>query len=164
MGMSDYVRGLRRLVGTELLFMPSVACMIRDDEGRMLLVRHVEGRWMLPGGVVDPGERPADAARRECWEEAGIVVDPVRIAGVFGGPEHHTTYENGDNAGWIVTVFDAVHPRGRAARTRRRDAGRRLVRTRMLIDAREVADADPRVGAWLIGARGASQLTWLPPQ
>ena len=108
MGISDYVRGLRGLVGTELLFLPSVACLIRDDEGRLLLVHHVEGRWMLPGGVVDPGERPADAARRECWEEAGIVVDPLRIAGVYGGPEHRTTYANGDNAAWVVTVFDAV--------------------------------------------------------
>jgi len=106
-GISDYVRGLRELVGTELLFLPSVACLIRDGEGRVLLVRHVEGRWMLPGGVVDPGERPADAARRECWEEAGVVVEPTRIAGVYGGPEHHTTYANGDNAAWIVTVFDA---------------------------------------------------------
>jgi 8-oxo-dGTP pyrophosphatase MutT (NUDIX family) len=108
MGMSDYVRGLRRLIGNELLFMPSVACVIRDEDGRLLLVRHVEGRWMLPGGAVDPGETPADAVRRECWEEAGVLVDPIRIAGVFSGPEYRVTYENGDDAGWVVTIFDAV--------------------------------------------------------
>ena len=106
--MSDYVRGLRALVGTQLLFMPSVACVIRDDAGRLLLVQHVEGRWMLPGGAIDPGERPADAARRECWEEAGVLVDPVRIAGVFSGPEYRVTYANGDDAGWVVTIFDAI--------------------------------------------------------
>ena len=105
--MSDYVRGLRALIGTELLFMPSVACVIRDDEGRLLLVRHVEGRWMLPGGAIDPGERPADAARRECWEEAGVLVEPLRIAGVFGGPEYRITYSNGDEAAWVTTIFEA---------------------------------------------------------
>src|SRR6266851_4789268 len=163
MGMSDYVRGLRRLVGTELLFMPSVACMIRDDEGRMLLVRHVEGPWMLPGGVVDPGERPADAARRECWEEAGIVVDPVRIAGVFGGPEHRTTYENGDEAGWIVTVFDAVHregePHGHDDETQ--DVGWFAPDE---IDALEMAEATRATLHALIGGAAFVAATWLPPQ
>ncbi len=107
MGMSDYVRGLREKIGTDLLFMPSVASLVRDDDGRILLVRHVEGRWMLPGGAVDPGERPAEAARRECLEEAGVVIEPFSIAGVYGGPEYRVTYANGDEAAWIVTIFEA---------------------------------------------------------
>lgn len=112
MGMSDYVRALRARVGHDLLFMPSVAALIRDAEGRILLVRHVEGRWMLPGGAVDPGERPAEAMRRECREEAGVDVEPRRIAGVFGGPEYRITYANGDEAMWVVTVFEAELVRG----------------------------------------------------
>ena len=107
MGMSDYVRGVREKIGTDLLFMPSVASLVRDDDGRILLVRHVEGRWMLPGGAVDPGERPAEAARRECLEEAGVVIEPLSIAGVYGGPEYRVTYANGDEAAWIVTIFEA---------------------------------------------------------
>jgi len=107
MGMSDYVRRLREKVGNDLLFMPSTHCVIRDDAGRLLLVRHVEGRWMLPGGAIEPGETPADAARRECWEEARVLVEPQRIAGVYGGPEYNVTYANGDQARWIVTIFEA---------------------------------------------------------
>jgi 8-oxo-dGTP pyrophosphatase MutT (NUDIX family) len=87
--------------------MPSVAALIRNDDGRILFVQHVEGRWQLPGGAVDPGERPAEAMRRECLEEAGIEVEPIRIAGVFGGPEYRITYANGDETGWVVTVFEA---------------------------------------------------------
>jgi 8-oxo-dGTP pyrophosphatase MutT (NUDIX family) len=106
-GMSDYVRRLREKIGNEFMFMPSVAALIRDEDGRILLVQHVEGRWQLPGGAVDPGERPAVAMQRECLEEAGITVEPVHIAGVFGGPEYRITYANGDKAGWVVTVFEA---------------------------------------------------------
>ena len=106
-GMSDYVRRLRKKVGNDFMFMPSVSALIRDDDGRILFVQHVEGRWQLPGGAVDPGERPAEAMRRECLEEAGITVEPIRIAGVFGGPEYRITYSNGDDAGWVVTVFEA---------------------------------------------------------
>ena len=105
--MSDYVRGLREKIGHDFMLMPSVAALIRDDDGRILLVRHVEGRWQLPGGAVDPGERPAAAMQRECREEAGITVEPIRIAGVYGGPEYRITYANGDETGWVVTVFEA---------------------------------------------------------
>jgi 8-oxo-dGTP pyrophosphatase MutT (NUDIX family) len=105
--MSDYVRELRAKVGNDFLFMPSVSALIRTDDGRILFVQHFEGRWQLPGGAVDPGERPAEAMQRECLEEAGITVEPIRVAGVFGGPEYCITYSNGDKAGWVVTVFEA---------------------------------------------------------
>ena len=161
MGISDYVRGLRGLVGTELLFLPSVACLVRDDAQRILLVRHVEGRWMLPGGVVDPGERPADAARRECWEEAGVVVDPVRIAGVYGGPEHFTTYANGDRAAWVVTVFDAILREGEphAHDDETQDAGWFALDE---IDALEMGDATRETLRQLLGGASFVGATWQP--
>jgi len=119
--MSEYVRRLREKVGNDLLFMPSTHCVIRDGAGRLLLVRHAEGRWMLPGGAIEPGETPADAARRECWEEARVLVEPLRIAGVYGGPEYAVTYANGDRARWIATIFEARivsgEPRPGAAET-----------------------------------------------
>jgi 8-oxo-dGTP pyrophosphatase MutT (NUDIX family) len=105
--MSDYVRALREKVGTDLLFMPSAHALIRDGEGRILLVRHVEGRWQLPGGAVDPGEGPGEAARRECLEEIGVPVELEQIAGVYGGPEHRFRYANGDDVAWVATIFAA---------------------------------------------------------
>jgi 8-oxo-dGTP pyrophosphatase MutT (NUDIX family) len=107
MGMSDYVRGLREKIGNDLLLMPAVVGFIRDGEGRVLLVQHVEGRWQLPGGAVDPGERPEEALCRECLEEANAEVRPSRIAGVFGGPEYRATYANGDEIAFVVVAFEA---------------------------------------------------------
>ncbi|HEY8704857.1 MAG TPA: NUDIX domain-containing protein [Gaiellaceae bacterium] len=105
--MSDYVRGLRERVGHDLLFGPSAACLIRDGD-KVLLVKHVEGRWTFPAGAVDPGERPAEAAQRETLEEAGIVVEPSRIAGVYGGgPDFSGVYSNGDRVAWVTTLFEA---------------------------------------------------------
>lgn len=62
-----------------------------DNAGRVLLVRHSYGRpvWGLPGGGMDRGERPEQAAAREIGEELGcgltelvaIEASEARIAG-----------------------------------------------------------------------------------
>ncbi|MFE6734710.1 NUDIX domain-containing protein [Microbacterium sp. NPDC057650] len=62
----------------------AAAALVRD--GRMLLVRrhprreaHPD-RWALPGGHVEPGERPDEAVVRECLEELGVRIrDPRPI-------------------------------------------------------------------------------------
>ena len=114
--MTDYVHRIRALVGPgELLQLPSVSIAIRDSGGRVLLARHVEGdRWLLPGGAVEPGEAPANAAVREAWEETGLLVRLTRLVGVFGGPEYVVHYRNGDRASYVSSVFEAAADGGQA--------------------------------------------------
>jgi len=107
MPISEYVRRMRARVGTDLVLMPSVSVLAFDDRGRVLLVRHAEtGRWVIPGGTVEPLESPADAAVREIWEETGIRVELTRVLGVYGGPEFHIRYRNGDEVAFVITVFE----------------------------------------------------------
>ncbi|MEU1405103.1 (deoxy)nucleoside triphosphate pyrophosphohydrolase [Streptomyces sp. NPDC005728] len=57
------------------------------DAGRLLAARRsappeLAGRWELPGGKVEIGERPEDALVRELHEELGIDTEPVeRVPG-----------------------------------------------------------------------------------
>jgi 8-oxo-dGTP pyrophosphatase MutT (NUDIX family) len=107
MGMSDYMHALRGKLGHDYVLIPTAGALIRDEAGRILLVRHVEGHWQLPGGAVDPDERPEDTARRECLEEASIEIRLGRVLGSFGGPEYRATYRNGDEIGVVATLWEA---------------------------------------------------------
>jgi ADP-ribose pyrophosphatase YjhB (NUDIX family) len=47
--------------------------VVRDEEGRFLLIRHSYAPgWMFPGGGVDHGESLEQAAARELREETGV--------------------------------------------------------------------------------------------
>jgi 8-oxo-dGTP pyrophosphatase MutT (NUDIX family) len=107
--MSPFIRRLRDLIGNELLVLPSAAVLPRDDRGRVLLVRLIDsGLWATIGGAIEPDESPQEAALREAEEEAGVRLKLGPILGVLGGPEYRLTYPNGDQASYVVTVFDAT--------------------------------------------------------
>ena len=59
-----------------------------DDDGRVLLLRHVfrrEDRWGLPAGWAAPGETVFQTAQRELREETGMCGEPVDILEVNSG-------------------------------------------------------------------------------
>jgi 8-oxo-dGTP diphosphatase len=64
---------------------PCAGAVVRDGEGRLLLVRRGRepgrGRWSLPGGRVEPGETAAQAAVREVREETGLHVVAGHLVG-----------------------------------------------------------------------------------
>ncbi|CAM4039035.1 NUDIX hydrolase [Mesobacillus thioparans] len=107
MGMSKYYQELRRKVGSELIFMPSVAGIIRNESGEILFQNKGNGeKWSLPAGAIEPGEAPAEAVVREVWEETGLHVVPGKLLGVFGGKEFRYQYPNGHKVEYVVFVFD----------------------------------------------------------
>jgi ADP-ribose pyrophosphatase YjhB (NUDIX family) len=63
------------------------AAAVFDKAGRVLLVQRGRpprvGQWGLPGGMLELGERLADAAVREVREECGIEIAIGGVAGVF---------------------------------------------------------------------------------
>lgn len=116
MAISPYLKGLRDRVGRDLLHIPSVAVMAFDGGGRLLLVRSAgTDEWQTVGGAIDPGETPAEAARREAYEETGLEMELVRVIGCYGGPLFRFAYPNGDLCEYVATVFEG-RPRGGAER------------------------------------------------
>lgn len=106
MSMSPYLVSMRDRIGHDLLLLPSVNIMIFDDQDRVCMVRNLQtGRWTTVGGAIEPDEEPADAARREAFEETGLEVEIERIVGVYGGHEFRLLYPNGDLCSYVSICF-----------------------------------------------------------
>ncbi|GAA2910438.1 hypothetical protein Acy02nite_89630 [Actinoplanes cyaneus] len=55
---------------------------LHDEQGRVLLVHptyRADGTWEIPGGGLDDGENPWQAAAREAREELGLDLTPGRL-------------------------------------------------------------------------------------
>ncbi|SBT45083.1 NUDIX domain-containing protein [Micromonospora auratinigra] len=89
-----------------------VGAIVLDDRGSLLLARrgpaarNEVGTWEFPGGMVDFGERLADAVRREFREEYGIEVAVTGLLGVF---DHLLPAEHQH---WISVTYLARHVSG----------------------------------------------------
>jgi 8-oxo-dGTP pyrophosphatase MutT (NUDIX family) len=108
MAIPPFIARLRKKIGHDLLLLPTIVVIARDPRGHVLLVHDRDAnQWTLPGGIIEPGEAPADAAVREVWEEAGVFIKLTRIVGVVGGQGCETHYGNGDQIAWVATLFEA---------------------------------------------------------
>jgi 8-oxo-dGTP pyrophosphatase MutT (NUDIX family) len=116
MPRSPYIERVRAAVGHDLLLLPSAAVLPRRDDGAVLLaLPRASERWETIGGMVEPGEDPADAARREVREEIGVEVRLGTLLGVVGGPDFVVRYPNGDECAYVSAVWEATIVAGEPA-------------------------------------------------
>ena len=102
--------------GTPLAGMPSrlgvgANAIIFDDDGYILLEKRSDnGWWGLPGGHVEIGESAQDAVVREVLEETGLVVEIMRLVGVYSHPDNlcFVQYPDGNTAHILSIVFECT--------------------------------------------------------
>jgi 8-oxo-dGTP pyrophosphatase MutT (NUDIX family) len=96
MPIPPYIIEMRRHIGHRMLYLPAIKAVVINDKQEILLQKSRDtGTWMTIGGMIEPGEEPADAAVREVFEETAVRVAPIRVIGVYAGPE--VTYPNADH-------------------------------------------------------------------
>ncbi|EMJ6440316.1 MULTISPECIES: NUDIX hydrolase [Bacillus] len=106
MSMSLYYKKIREQLGCELILIPSIAAVIKNEQGKILFQYPGGEYWSLPAGAIEPGETPEEAVIREVWEETGLKVQVKKQKGVFGGERFRHIYPNCDQVEYIVVVFE----------------------------------------------------------
>jgi ADP-ribose pyrophosphatase YjhB (NUDIX family) len=88
--------------------MLAVGAVIRDADGRILLVRHRaerggfwQGKWICPGGRVEQGETLAEGALREITEETHL---EVKLGPIL--PPFETVFRDGNEILLHVVYVD----------------------------------------------------------
>lgn len=87
----------------------TVDTVIFREDGAFILVKRknkpFKGRWAIPGGFVEYGERVEEAAMREAREETGLDVRIKDIVGVYSDPHR-------DPRGHVVSIAFVAHEVG----------------------------------------------------
>ncbi len=99
-------------MATPLPYKIACLCDLRDERGRVLLLRRVkepnQGQCSPIGGKLDmvTGESPARCAQREIEEEAGITVpiERLHLAGLIS----ESAYENRSH--WLIFYYRVLGP------------------------------------------------------
>lgn len=84
------------------------AVILSTDRSKVLLTRRTDNRlWCIPGGAIESGESVVEACLREVWEETGLRVEVVRLAGVYSNRDRLVEYTDGKRVQFIVLNFEA---------------------------------------------------------
>lgn len=104
--MTDYIKSMRKIVGHMPILQCGASVIVENEKGEILLeLRKDNNCWAYPGGAVELDEVVEDAAKRELYEETGIIAENLELFGVFSGKDLHYIYPNGDEVSNIDIVY-----------------------------------------------------------
>jgi ADP-ribose pyrophosphatase YjhB (NUDIX family) len=86
----------------------AVGAVLIDNKNRILLVERAyppgAGKWSIPGGVIEPGERISEAARRELREETGLEAEPLGILWIL----NNIVYDESGRVKYHYVIVDIL--------------------------------------------------------
>ena len=104
--MTGYMAEMRKIVGNKTIVQCAGSIICADEKGRILLGKRSDNhKWGYSGGALDIDERVEDCARRELYEEMGLIAEELEFFFVNSGPETHYIYPNGDEVSNFEVVF-----------------------------------------------------------
>jgi 8-oxo-dGTP pyrophosphatase MutT (NUDIX family) len=101
----EYYKYLRQYVGHRPIILPGSVVIILNEQNEVLLQKRHDGCWGLPGGLMDLGESFEEVAKREVFEETGLVVENLNLLNVFSGSEYFLRVSNGDELYSVTAVY-----------------------------------------------------------
>jgi 8-oxo-dGTP pyrophosphatase MutT (NUDIX family)/nitroreductase len=104
--MSGYIQQMRKLVGHKTILQCGASVIVENEKGEILFqLRNDNNYWGYAGGSVELDEVVEEAAKRELFEETGLIADKLELFGIFSGEDMHYTYPNGDEVSNVDIVF-----------------------------------------------------------
>lgn len=83
----------------------SVVVLFNKNHQILLEERADDGYFDFPGGGLEKDEDPIDGAKRELFEETGLIADELRLFKIYTGKITHYVYFNGDEIYGIDHIY-----------------------------------------------------------
>lgn len=118
--MSNYIMDLRKVVGHAPLLQAGASIIVENENGQVLLEKRTDNhQWGYAGGSIELGETVEEAAKRELFEEMGLVADEMELFYINSGEETHYIYPNGDEVYNVEIIYICRKYHGTIKRARR---------------------------------------------
>ncbi|MFQ3544472.1 NUDIX hydrolase [Halobacillus rhizosphaerae] len=101
----EYYKYLRQYVGHKPIILPGSVVIMTNEQNEVLLQKRREGHWGLPGGLMDLAESFEEVAKREVYEETGLIVENLKLLNVFSGAGYYVKVPNGDELYSATAVY-----------------------------------------------------------
>lgn len=111
--MTGYMAEMRKIVGKRTIIQCAASIICLDEKGHILLGKRADNhKWGYSGGAVEIDEYAEECAKRELYEEMGLIADELQFFYVNSGPEAHYIYPNGDEVSNFEIVYLCRHWHG----------------------------------------------------
>ncbi len=102
-----YVDDIRKMIGHKYIILNGSAVIVKNKDGNILMQqrKYPYGKWCLPGGLMELGESTVDTAKRELLEETGLIIDEMKLLGVYSGKEYFCSAAHGDEWYVVTTTY-----------------------------------------------------------
>lgn len=111
--MMNYIESLRNIIGTRPIIAPGSAIIVMNQENELLLqLRSDTKDWGIPGGGMELGDSFEETAKKELYEETGLIANHLEILGVASGKEFYYKFPHGDEIYNATVIFKAVDIKG----------------------------------------------------
>lgn len=101
-----YVEEMRSLVGNRPLILIGSHVIILNKNNEVLLqLRSDYNCWGIIGGALECGETLEETAKREVYEETGLIVKHLEPFQNFSGKEFFNVYPNGDQVYGVLVTY-----------------------------------------------------------
>lgn len=101
----EYFKYLRQFVGHKPIILPGSVVIIVNNLNKVLLQKKHNGNWGLPGGLMNLGESFEEVAKREIFEETGLIIENLNLLNVYSGTKYYLKIPNGDELYSATAVY-----------------------------------------------------------
>ena len=92
-----YVMELRKFIGSRPVIVAGAGVILVNEKNEILLQKRADnGFWDYPAGSMELGESFEECARREVYEDTGLVCGKLEFFMDLSGKESFYEYPNGD--------------------------------------------------------------------